>query len=165
MKRDRVKCREGTVIGGETRVDGPSYSVVWVIMRRKVVWHRRFRITCGSHFQWSTCPSRRTAWSLKVGLIFPKRRFQTTLRRIITQKTKKVSMILKLGPIGSPETSVSNTIRRVIAQKTEEFSSTAGEASDLAEWAKRVSEFRNSVFECPGKHSQLLLPVFIELSS
>ena len=37
-----------------------------------------------------------------------------------------------MGPISSPETSVSNpTLRRVITQKTEESSSTAAEECDL----------------------------------
>jgi hypothetical protein len=40
--------------------------------------------------------------------IVPKRRFQTTLRREITQKTAWTTRPLKLGPIRSPETSVSN---------------------------------------------------------
>ena len=56
-------------------------SIFWIIMRRKVVWNRRFGTTYRSHLQRSSCPRRLlvlTAWPLK------------------------------MGPIGSPETSVSN---------------------------------------------------------
>jgi hypothetical protein len=39
---------------------------------------------------------------------------------------------LKMGPVGSPETSVQTTVRCVTTQKTEEFIATAAEAYDKA---------------------------------
>ena len=57
-----------------------NYSFFWVITRRDVVWNRRFGITYRSHFQRSRCPSSWTTWPLK------------------------------MGPISSPETSVSSNL-------------------------------------------------------
>jgi hypothetical protein len=56
-----------------------------------------------------------------------------TFRDYPTVRSSKVKMFctswpLKMGPITSPETSVSKTSRRVTTQKTEEFSSTRWES-------------------------------------
>ena len=49
----------------------------------------------------------------------------------ITRHKMVLNGTLKMGPIYSPETSVSNHLRHVITQK-DEFGSTAAEAFDLA---------------------------------
>jgi hypothetical protein len=54
-------------------------------MRREVILNRRFGITHRSHLQRPRCPRR---WGRYVD---PKRRFPTTSRRVITQKTEEIS--------------------------------------------------------------------------
>ena len=61
--------------------------VFCVLTRSKVVWNRRFGTKYRSHLQGRCCPRRPfLRWDRYV---VPKRRFQTTLRRVITQKTEE----------------------------------------------------------------------------
>jgi hypothetical protein len=60
-------------------------SLFWVITRRKVVWNRRFENAYLSHRQGTASPWR---WTRDV---IPKRRFQTTSSRVITQKKEEFS--------------------------------------------------------------------------
>jgi hypothetical protein len=66
-----------------------NYSVFWVITRHKTVSNRRFGTTYWSHIQGSSFKEHdpwRWDWQTVT-----KRRFHTTLRRVITQKTEQFS--------------------------------------------------------------------------
>jgi hypothetical protein len=60
--------------------------VFCVLTRSKVVLNRRFGTKYRSHLQGRCCPRRYLRWDRYV---VPKRRFQTTLRSVITQKTEE----------------------------------------------------------------------------
>jgi hypothetical protein len=81
------------VVEGRENSGVLNFCIFWVITRRDVVWNRRFGITYRSHLQGSKCPNQEGLlhpWSSDRQVVL-KRRYKTTVRRIITQKTEEFS--------------------------------------------------------------------------